>query len=219
MSFVTPDFHMPAGRAQHPPQGYPLAKEARLHDFKRDAVLAFLSANRINRVISAGGRAPKVGILTGGKAYLDVLQALDELGIDEVEAPNSACASSSSAAHGRSSRDGSDALRRRARYSHRRRGEARADRKPDQANMLYGAANRPLCIGKKDERGQLLFPASGALDAIAIAHRASASACSNVSRAKTCARASTGCATRRRQRAGTADVAERARLFLLRLSA
>ena len=29
---------------------------------------------------------------------------------------------------------------------------------------LYGTANQPLCIGKKDERGNWLFPIKGALD-------------------------------------------------------
>ncbi len=29
---------------------------------------------------------------------------------------------------------------------------------------LYGTANQPICIGKKDERGNWLFPVKGALD-------------------------------------------------------
>ena len=35
--------------------------------------------------ITSGGRKPKIGIITIGKSYLDVRQALDELGIDEVK--------------------------------------------------------------------------------------------------------------------------------------
>ena len=31
--------------------------------------------------------------------------------------------------------------------------------------QLYGAPDQPLCIGKKDENGQWLFPVKGALDA------------------------------------------------------
>ena len=79
-----------------------LGKEARLHDYKRDAMLAFVRANRLNQVITSGGRNPKIGIITTGKSYLDVRQALDELGIDEVRATTSACASSRSPAPGRS---------------------------------------------------------------------------------------------------------------------
>src|SRR6202012_5889440 len=62
-----------------------LAQEARLHDYKRDGMLAFIRANRLNRIITSGGRDPKIGIITTGKSYLDVRQALDELGIDEVK--------------------------------------------------------------------------------------------------------------------------------------
>ena len=29
---------------------------------------------------------------------------------------------------------------------------------------MYGTANQPICIGKKDERGNWLFPVKGALD-------------------------------------------------------
>ena len=58
--------------------------EARLHDYKRDAMLAFVRANKLNKVITRGGRNPKIGVITLGKSYLDVRQALDELGIDEV---------------------------------------------------------------------------------------------------------------------------------------
>ena len=47
-------------------------------------MLAFVRANKLNRYITSGGRKPKIGIITVGKSYLDVRQALDELGIDEV---------------------------------------------------------------------------------------------------------------------------------------
>src|SRR5687767_4740250 len=56
-----------------------LGQEARLHDFKRDAMLAFVRANKLNKIITSGGRTPKIGIITTGKAYLDVRQAFDEL--------------------------------------------------------------------------------------------------------------------------------------------
>ena len=48
-------------------------------------MLAFVRANKLNRTITSGGRNPKIGIITTGKSYLDVRQALDELGIDEVK--------------------------------------------------------------------------------------------------------------------------------------
>ncbi len=63
-----------------------LLKEARLHDHKRAAILAFARANKLDRLVMSGGPNPKLGIITCGKSYLDVRQALDELGIDEVKA-------------------------------------------------------------------------------------------------------------------------------------
>ena len=52
-----------------------LAKEARLHDYKRAAILAFARANKLDRIVISGGPKPKIGIITCGKSYLDVRQA------------------------------------------------------------------------------------------------------------------------------------------------
>src|SRR5688572_16223245 len=75
---------MPPGGLNIRFNGPILGMEARLHDYKRDAMLAFIRANKLNKVITSGGRNPKIGVITTGKSYLDVRQALDELGIDEV---------------------------------------------------------------------------------------------------------------------------------------
>ena len=86
INIVTPDdFRMPDGGLNIRLNDPVLAQEARLHDFKRDAMLAFVRANKLNRTITSGGRDPKIGIITTGKSYLDVRQAFDELGIDEVK--------------------------------------------------------------------------------------------------------------------------------------
>ena len=86
IKIVTPtDFHMPEGGLNIRLADTILGQEARLHDFKRDAMLAFVRANKLNKIVTSGGRNPKIGIITTGKAYLDVRQALDELGIDEVK--------------------------------------------------------------------------------------------------------------------------------------
>jgi indolepyruvate ferredoxin oxidoreductase len=60
----------------------PLAQEARLLNTKLYAALAYCRANRLNRLV-IDAPAPRLGILTAGKSYLDVRQALDELGIDD----------------------------------------------------------------------------------------------------------------------------------------
>ncbi|HKY95664.1 MAG TPA: indolepyruvate ferredoxin oxidoreductase family protein, partial [Kiloniellales bacterium] len=57
-------------------------QEERLHFRKLYAALAFARANDLNRTM-IGGPKRRFGIVTAGKSYLDVRQALDELGIDE----------------------------------------------------------------------------------------------------------------------------------------
>src|SRR6202050_2142705 len=85
INIVAPtDFAMPPGGLNIRLNDPILAQEARLHDYKRDAMLAFIRANKLNRIITSGGRDPKIGIITTGKSYLAVRQAFDELGIDEV---------------------------------------------------------------------------------------------------------------------------------------
>ena len=64
----------------------PLQQEARLLNHKLYAALAYCRANHLNRVLidSNDPASPaRLGIITAGKAYLDVRQALDELGIDD----------------------------------------------------------------------------------------------------------------------------------------
>ncbi len=60
----------------------PLVQEKRLLHFKLYAALAYCRANGLNRVV-IDSPAPRLGLLTSGKSYLDVRQALDDLGIDE----------------------------------------------------------------------------------------------------------------------------------------
>ena len=60
----------------------PLEMEERLLEHKLDAARAYARANGLDRtVIDGPGR--RLGIVTTGKSYLDVRQALDDLGIDE----------------------------------------------------------------------------------------------------------------------------------------
>ncbi len=62
-----------------------LAQEERLLRHKLPAALAFARANRLDRLV-VGGAKPRFGIVTTGKAHLDVMQALDDLGIDSAYA-------------------------------------------------------------------------------------------------------------------------------------
>ncbi|MGY8524516.1 indolepyruvate ferredoxin oxidoreductase family protein [Paracidovorax citrulli] len=76
------DFVMPADGLNIRWPDPPLAQEARLLDHKWYAALAYVRANKLNRVVMDSPNA-RFGIMTAGKAYLDVRQALTDLGLDE----------------------------------------------------------------------------------------------------------------------------------------
>lgn len=63
------------------------AQEALMQDYKIYAALAYARENHLNRItIGAPDRHAQLGIVASGKSYLDVLEALEQLGIDESEA-------------------------------------------------------------------------------------------------------------------------------------
>jgi len=75
------DFDMPVGGLNIRWPDPPLDQEMRLHQYAVKAAIAFARANRIDKTIFDSPRA-RLGIVTTGKSYLDVLQALEYLGID-----------------------------------------------------------------------------------------------------------------------------------------
>nr|MBP8310004.1 indolepyruvate ferredoxin oxidoreductase family protein [Burkholderiaceae bacterium] len=75
------DFAMPPDGLNIRWPDAPLVQEARLFDFKWYAALAYVRANRLNRTVIDSPHA-WFGIVTGGKAYLDTCQALEDLGLD-----------------------------------------------------------------------------------------------------------------------------------------
>ncbi|MDC0069575.1 indolepyruvate ferredoxin oxidoreductase family protein, partial [Gammaproteobacteria bacterium] len=62
-----------------------LEQELRLNKYKIYATREFARVNKLNRVVIDSDK-PRLGIITTGKAYLDVMQALEDLGIDERKA-------------------------------------------------------------------------------------------------------------------------------------
>jgi len=76
------DFVMPEGGLNIRWPDTPLAQEARMLDHKWYAALAYIRANKLNRVVIDSPRA-RFGIMTAGKSYLDTRQALADLGLDE----------------------------------------------------------------------------------------------------------------------------------------
>ena len=86
IQIATPkDFEMPPGGLGIRWPDTPLEQEARLHNYKVYAALAFARANRLDRIVIDPPKR-RFGIVTAGKAYLDVRQALDDLGIDDAMA-------------------------------------------------------------------------------------------------------------------------------------
>jgi indolepyruvate ferredoxin oxidoreductase len=169
IKLVTPDdFVMPEGGLNIRLHDTILGQEARLHDFKRDAMLAFVRANKLNKIITSGGRNPKIGIITTGKAYLDVRQAFDELGIDEIKCNDLGI---------RLFKIGCPWPIAREELVDFAKGldliivveEKRSLIEVQVREELYGTANQPVCIGKRDEQGNWLFPVKGALDSNEVA--------------------------------------------------
>ncbi len=126
-------------------------------------MLAFVRANKLNKIITSGGRTPKIGIITTGKAYLDVRQAFDELGIDELKCNDLGL---------RVFKIGCPWPIPKQELVDFAQGldliivveEKRSLIEVQVREELYGTANQPVCIGKKDENGSWLFPVKGALD-------------------------------------------------------
>ncbi|MEQ9121406.1 MAG: indolepyruvate ferredoxin oxidoreductase family protein, partial [Alphaproteobacteria bacterium] len=133
--------------------------EELLHRYKLPAALAYARANRLDRVIF-GGPERRIGIVTVGKSYLDVRQALDELGLSDAEAARLGVSLYKVAmpwpleTEGvRAFAEGLDLVM----VVEEKRGLI----EPQLKEALYGvsADRRPTIVGKQDEAGQTLFPA------------------------------------------------------------
>src|SRR5271167_4192379 len=168
------EFHLPPGGLNIRRHDPILAQEARLHEDKRGAVVAWLAANGVNRIVAPGGANAKIGIATIGKSYLDVRQALDLLGIDEARCEELGlrlyklgCAWPIEPAGLRDFAAGLSQII----VVEEKRSLIEAQLREE----LYGSDRQPVVVGKRDEAGQWLFPSKGALDpndiAIAIGER------------------------------------------------
>ncbi|QFU74879.1 indolepyruvate ferredoxin oxidoreductase family protein [Halioglobus maricola] len=86
IQIVTPeDFELPEGGVHGRWPDKPLDQELRLNKYKIYAARAFARANGIDRVVLDSPKA-RLGIISSGKAYLDVMQALEDMGITEAVA-------------------------------------------------------------------------------------------------------------------------------------
>ncbi|MDH3739985.1 MAG: indolepyruvate ferredoxin oxidoreductase family protein, partial [Hyphomicrobiales bacterium] len=167
-------FKMPPGGLNVRPNDDRFEQEQRLHLYKRFAAAAFAKANKLNQIVLKGGAKPRIGIISSGKSYLDVCQALDELGIDEVAAAKFGLRLLKIGMVWPLDPDiinefvsGLDLVIVVE--------EKRSLLESQLREQLCNDKKAPMVIGKKDEAGDHLFPAYGTLEpnqiAIAIAER------------------------------------------------
>src|SRR5205085_5172443 len=158
------DFEMPPGGLNIRWPDQPLDQEFRLHKYKLYAALAFARANRLDRIVIDSPR-PRFGIVTTGKSYLDVREALDELGIGEQEAAAIGLRLYKVAMpwplEPEGVRNFAEGLEEILVVE-----EKRAVIEPQLKDLLYNwpADKRPRIFGKYDESGNWILPSTGELN-------------------------------------------------------
>jgi indolepyruvate ferredoxin oxidoreductase len=174
VQIVTPsDYQVPEGGLNIRWPDQPLDQEARLHRHKLDAARAFARANQLDKVVIDTPNA-KLGIVTCGKSYMDVRQALQYLGIDEAEAKRLGVrlykVGMTFPLEPQGVRGFAHGLQKIV-VVEEKRGLVESQLK----EILYGMAGAPAVVGKLDELGALLFQSNAALDpneiAVAIGRR------------------------------------------------
>jgi indolepyruvate ferredoxin oxidoreductase len=158
----------PPGGLSIRPSDDRIVQEERLHMHKLPAVKAFARANAINRIVFGGGDAPRLGIMAAGKAWLDVLQALDDLGIDEEKAARLGIRLLKIGMvwplEPQIIRDFARGLSTIMVVE-----EKRSLIEAQVRDILYAEQSRPQVIGKTDEEGKTLFAPHGVLEPTEIA--------------------------------------------------
>ena len=146
-----------------------LGQEKRVYQVKIPAALAYWRANKLDKVM-LGRPDARFGIVTVGKSYLDVRQALDELGIDESEAERLGLAIYKVGMVWPLETEGATAF-----AAGKREILVIEEKRPIIEQQLKDAlfnmesARRPVVVGKSDERGQHLLKSDGELSPFEIA--------------------------------------------------
>jgi indolepyruvate ferredoxin oxidoreductase len=157
------DFEMPLGGLNIRWPDPPLEQERRLHGPKLDAVAAFARANQLDRVV-LDSKPARFGIVATGKAYLDLRQALADLGITERDAQELGLRIYKVALAWPLEESGA------RRFAEGLQDvlvveEKRGFIEDQLVRILYNtdASRRPSVVGKRDERGATLLPSEGEL--------------------------------------------------------
>lgn len=142
-------------------------QEARVHNHKLEAAKAFVRANKLDKLVIDTPDA-WLGIATTGKSYLDVRQALSELGIDDDLARQLGIRVYKIAMSWPLEPQGVKAFANGLQsivVVEEKRGLIEDQIK----NQRYATANAPAIEGKKDLHGKILFPSNARLNATDIA--------------------------------------------------
>ena len=169
VEIVLPDFDMPPGGLNIRWPDPAMEQERRLHGPKMAAVAAFARANPIDRLVLDPPQA-RLGIITAGKAYLDVRQALDALGLDDNKAAALGIRLYKVGLTWPLEPDGAQ------RFAGGLEEvivveEKRGFIEDQLARLLYAmdAARRPRIVGKRDEQGAILLPSDGEITPVLVA--------------------------------------------------
>jgi len=169
LKIVLPEFDMPPGGLNIRWPDPPNDQEYRLQHYRLPAAIAFARANRLNRVVVDSDKS-FLGIVTTGKAHLDVLQALEDLGIDKRRASEIGIkifkVGMSWPLEPQGIREFAEGLDEII-VVEEKRGVIESQLKEQLYN--WQAKLRPLIIGKHDERGNWILPSAGELTPARIA--------------------------------------------------
>jgi indolepyruvate ferredoxin oxidoreductase len=146
-----------------------LGQETRVITQKHPAALAYWRANKLDRLMM-GRPDARFGIVTVGKSYVDVRQALDELGIDDAEAARLGLAIYKVAMVWPLEPQGIAAFcegKRDVLVIEEKRALIEQQLKDQLFNSPVG--RRPVVVGKTDERGAPLLKSDGELSPAEIA--------------------------------------------------
>ncbi|MCA0305224.1 MAG: indolepyruvate ferredoxin oxidoreductase family protein [Proteobacteria bacterium] len=144
-------------------------QERRVVNLRQPAALAYWRANKLDR-LAMGRPDARFGIVTVGKSYLDVRQALDELGIDDAEAERIGLAVYKVGMVWPLETEGAMAF-----AAGKREILVVEEKQPVIEQQLKTALfnapadRRPVVVGKVDERGQKLLKLDGELTPAEIA--------------------------------------------------
>jgi indolepyruvate ferredoxin oxidoreductase len=163
------DFEPPAGGLWIRWPDPPLEQERRLHGPKMQAIAAFARANKLDRIV-LDSRPARLGIVATGKAYLDLRQALADLGITDQVAQELGLRIYKVALTWPLEEVGA------RRFAEGLQDvlvveEKRGFIEDQLVRILYNmdASKRPTVVGKRDELGAVLLPGEGELNPTMVA--------------------------------------------------